>query len=135
MREAGLQDRPRITIIYDGRCPYCVAQANMLRGLDREGGRIGWVDLTASGFDAATFGLKPEDVMTQVHGVMPDGATLRGMEVIRRAYGVVGWGWMVAPTGWPGLKWLCDRGYAWFAKNRRRWSWTTRGCDEGRCDV
>jgi predicted DCC family thiol-disulfide oxidoreductase YuxK len=70
-----------------------------------------------------------------VHGVMPDGTIVRGLEVIRRAYSAVGWGWMMAPTGWPGLKWLCDRVYAWFAKNRRKWSWATTACDEGRCDV
>ncbi len=133
MRGAALRDRPRITILYDGRCPTCVAQANLLRGLDREGNRIGWVDMTARGFEAATFGLDPEEVRTQVHGVLADGTVVRGMEVIRRAYRAVGWGWVVAPTGWPGLKWLCDRGYAWFAKNRRRWSWRTPRCREGRC--
>ena len=125
---------PAITIIYDGLCPYCVAQAGALRRLDRDRGKIACVDFTASGFDAAKYGLKPEDATTQMHGVLPDGTIVRGMETIRRAFSATGWGWVAAPTGWPGLKWIFDRGYAWFARHRRRLWWRTRDCAGGRCE-
>ena len=49
---------------------------------------------------------------------------------------VIGLGWLLAPTGWPGLRWLFDHGYEWFARNRiaigRIFG---RKCDSGVCDV
>jgi len=68
----------------------------------------------------AEYGLTYEQAMEQIHGVLPSGAVVRGMEVFRRAYAAVGWGWLLAPTAWPLLRPLFDRGYQWFARNRLR---------------
>ena len=43
-------------------------------------------------------------------------------------------GWLLAPTGWPGLRWLSDRGYEWFARNRLAiGKWFGRKCESGKC--
>jgi predicted DCC family thiol-disulfide oxidoreductase YuxK len=58
------------------------------------------------------------------------------MEVFREAYRAIGLGWLLAPTGWPGLRWLADCGYEWFARNRitigRIFG---RKCESGTCAV
>ena len=56
--------------------------------------------------------------MGVIHGVFPDGRLIQRVFVFREAYRAVGLGWVLAPTAWPGLHWLADLGYEWFARNR-----------------
>jgi len=71
--------------------------------------------------------------MERIHGVMPDGALITGVEVFRRAYAAVGAGWMLAPTRWPILRTLSDAAYAWFARHRLRLTGRGGECESGRC--
>jgi predicted DCC family thiol-disulfide oxidoreductase YuxK len=73
--------------------------------------------------------------MGEIHGVTIDGRLVKGVEVFRRAYAAVGWGWMLAPTAWPGLRWVSDAVYRWFAKNRLRLTGRRGACEGGRCRV
>jgi predicted DCC family thiol-disulfide oxidoreductase YuxK len=110
----------RIKVLIDGACPLCRREAEFWRRLDRGRGRISLEDISSRGFNPGEFGLSHSQVMDQIHGVLPSGTVVRGMEVIRRAYAAVGWGWLLAPTAWPILRPLFDRAYVWFAKNRLR---------------
>ena len=57
--------------------------------------------------------------------------------VFRRAYGLVGWGWLYAPTQWPVIGAIVDLVYSWWAAKRlqltRRPS-LQHLCDS-RCDI
>ena len=119
------------TILIDGLCPLCAKEAALMRRMDRGRGRLRIVDIAAPGFDAAPYGRTLEDVMGSIHGVTEDGRVISGMEVFRRAYRAVGWGWLLAPTGWPLLRPVFDAGYRWFARNRLRL--TGRSCEADRC--
>ena len=90
------------------------------------------MDIAAPGFDPGVYGLDPERAMARIHGVLPDGRVVEGMEVFRRAYAAVGLGWLLAPSGWPGLRRLFDAAYRWFARNRLRLTGRPEACDE-RC--
>ena len=93
------------------------------------------MDITDKMFDPAAYGTTHSEVMGTIHGVA-DGELVTGMEVFRRAYAAVGWGWLWAPTGWPGLKWLFDASYRWFARNRLRLTGREgEECDGDRCRV
>jgi predicted DCC family thiol-disulfide oxidoreductase YuxK len=127
--------KPQFTILIDGECPLCAKEAAFMRRLDKGRGRLAIVDLAAPGFDAGTYGTTFDAVMGEIHGVTPDGRLIKGVEVFRRAYAAVGWGWLLAPTAWPGLRWISDRAYRWFARNRL---WLTRrpaACATDRCGV
>lgn len=123
------------TILIDGECPLCVRESRFMARLDRGRGLLRIVDITSETFRPEIFGLTTEQVMGQIHGITPEGTCVKGMEVFRRAYAAVGWGWVVAPTAWPVLRWVFDRLYTWFARNRR---WLTgaenRDCGD-RCRV
>jgi predicted DCC family thiol-disulfide oxidoreductase YuxK len=99
-------------------------------------GRLAFENIAAPTFDPASYGTTREELMGVIHGVFPDGRLVRKMAVFREAYRAIGLGWLLAPTGWPGLRWLADRGYEWFARNRmgigRRLG---RSCDNGSCAV
>jgi predicted DCC family thiol-disulfide oxidoreductase YuxK len=61
--------------------------------------------------------------------VLADGSVVEGLEVFRRAYRAVGLGWLLAPTGWIGLRRIADWAYGVFARYRLQ-----RRCAEG-CEI
>lgn len=124
---------PRFTILVDLDCPLCRKEAAMLRWLDRGRGRLEQVNIADPSFDASTYGTTFERVMGEIHGVMPDGKLITGMEVFRRAYAAVGLGWVLAPTRWPILRTISDACYRWFARNRLRLFGRAAACEADRC--
>jgi predicted DCC family thiol-disulfide oxidoreductase YuxK len=122
------------TMLVDGMCPVCMHEVRLLRRLDRGRGRLAFVDIAAPEFDASAFGRTQDEVMGEIHGVGPDGSLITGMEVFRRAYRAVGWGWLWAPTGWRVFRPIFDALYRVFARNRVRW-FRKGGCESGTCKV
>jgi predicted DCC family thiol-disulfide oxidoreductase YuxK len=127
---------PEITVLFDGECPLCAREVAMLRRLDRARGRIGFDDIAAPGFDAGRYGQTLDALMARIHGVLPDGTMIEGLDVFRRAYAAVGLGWVLAWTAWPGLRGIADAGYRWFARNRLRLTGRSDpACHSHRCAV
>ena len=123
-----------ITFLFDGDCPLCMREVRLLERLDRGRGKLALVDIAKPEFDAGVYGLDQETVMARIHGVLPDGTVIEGVEVFRRAYSAVGLGWLLAPTRWPGLRQLADAGYRVFARNRLRWTGRKDACAENACE-
>jgi predicted DCC family thiol-disulfide oxidoreductase YuxK len=93
-------------------------------------------DISDPAFDPARYGLTAEQVRTAMHIILPDGRILRAMDAVRAAYATVGLGWLVAPTGWPGIRWLADGFYRFFAQHRMTFSHRFgRTCDSGNCSI
>lgn len=118
-----------LELFYDGACPLCAREARALRRLDRRG-RLKLTDLAAPGFDSDETGVPMERLLARIHGRLPDGTIVEGVEVFRKAYEAVGLRLLVAPTRLPGVSRLLDRAYAWFARNRLR---LTGRCEDGAC--
>ena len=116
-----------LQLFYDGACRLCSREIRFLEGRDRAR-RISFVDIAADDFDAGDFGLARRDVIEKMHGKLPNGDTIEGLEVFRRAYSAVGLGWLLAPTAWPGLARLSDLAYRIFARNRLRWTGRSEEC-------
>ncbi len=112
----------RIRILYDAECPLCAREGRLIERLDRGRGLVQLEDISHPKFDASRYGLDPADLEARLHGVLPDGQIVEGVEVLARAYEAVGLAWLVAPARWPGFRWLLDRAYLWFARNRLRWT-------------
>jgi len=123
----------QIRVLYDADCPLCSREIRLLERMDRGRGRIDFADISVPGFDAARYGLEHADLMARIHGVLPDGSAVEGVEVFRRAYRAVGWGWLVAPTTWPLLRGIADAAYRVFARNRLRWTGREHSCETGSC--
>jgi len=81
-------------------------------------GQLAFEDIAAPGFDPEVYQATREELMGVIHGVFPDGHLVKKVEVFREAYRAIGLGWLLAPTGWPGLRPLADLIYEWFARNR-----------------
>ncbi len=128
----GMADR-QFKILIDGECPLCKQEGDFLRWLDGGRRRLAIEDITTPDFDPGKYGKTMDELMGQIHGVTHHGTVVSGMTVFRRAYEAVGWGWLLAPTNWPILRWASDACYAWFARNRLRLTGRKGTCDSGRC--
>lgn len=120
-----------VEVFFDGQCPLCMREIAMLRRLDRRG-RIRFTDIAAADFEPSTLGLDMETLMDRIHGRLPDGTFIEGVEVFRRLYAAVGLGPVVALTRLPGVSGALDLAYRKFAANRLRW---TGRCVDGVCAV
>ena len=125
------RDGFEVEVFFDGECPLCMREIRMLRRLDRRE-RIHFVDISAQGFDAASVGMTWAALMDRIHGRLPDGRLIEGVEVFRRLYAAVGFGPLVALTRLPGISALLEVAYHAFAKNRLR---LTGRCVDGACEL
>ena len=106
-------------VFYDGGCPLCVREIGMLRRWDRRQ-KIRFTDIDAADFRGQDFGKSYDELMAQMHGRLPDGTWIRGVEVFRRLYSAVGFGPLVFLSRFPGISQTLDLGYTLFARNRLR---------------
>jgi len=118
-------------VFHDGACPLCTREMRWLRRLDRDG-RILFTDISDPAFDPAPLGLTFEALMARLHGRLPDGRVIEGVEVFRQLYAAVGFRRLAAFTRAPVVSQLMNAGYALFARNRLR---LTGRCADGRCAV
>ncbi len=110
-----------VEVFFDGGCPLCVREIDMLRRWDRPQ-RIRFTDIDAAEFSAEALGKTYEDLMARIQGRLPDGTWIEGVEVFRRLYTAVGFGPVVWVTRWPGISHLMNLGYTLFARNRLRFT-------------
>lgn len=103
--------------------------------LDKGRGNLILIDIADPAFDASKYNTTFEAVMGTIHGVLPDGTLITGMEVFRRAYAAIGCNWLLAWTAWPIFRPLADAGYRFFAKHRLRFTGRKDACVNGRCKV
>ena len=120
----------RVEIFFDGECPLCAREVRLLQRMDRKR-RVRFTDIAAPGFEPPA-GLDMATLMARIHGRLPDGAILEGVEVFRRVYEAVGLGLLSRISRWPGIAALTEAAYTLFAKNRLR---LTGRCDHERCDL
>jgi len=118
-----------IDVFYDGDCPVCTREVRWLRRRDRRK-RIRFVDIAAPGFDAREAGVSLEALMDRIHGRLPDGTIIEGVEVFRRLYASVGFPFLSRVSRLPGISRMLDLAYGWFARNRLR---LTGRCRDGTC--
>jgi len=127
-------DGLQLKLLYDGECPLCVREVRLLERLNKRG-HLALENIADPAFDPARYGRTLEELMGHIHGQLPDGRLVTGVEVFRRAYEAVGLGWLAAPLRWPLLAPLFDRAYAWFARNRLRLTGRGDACENSRCTV
>lgn len=122
-------------ILVDGECPLCAKEAALLRKMDRGRGRLRITDITDPSFDATAYGTTFQEVMGTIHGRSSDGSIHTGVEVFRRSYRAVGWGWLLAWTRLPILRTVSDGVYRFFARHRLRLTGRRNACATDRCRV
>jgi predicted DCC family thiol-disulfide oxidoreductase YuxK len=118
-----------VEVFYDGECPLCMREIDMLMKRDRRG-RIKFTNIAEPSFDPASVGFDMATMMAKIHGRLPTGEWIEGVEVFRQLYTAIGFGPLVALSRIRGVSDLLEVGYRWFAKNRLR---LTGRCVDGAC--
>jgi predicted DCC family thiol-disulfide oxidoreductase YuxK len=113
------EHKAQVEVFYDGECPLCMKEVSMLMRRDRQS-RICFTDIAGADFDPRNVGVTQEALMRRIHGRLPDGSLIEGVEVFRRLYTAVGFGPVVWLTRIPVLSHMLDLAYFVFAKNRLR---------------
>ena len=122
-------------LLYDGECPFCLREVRWLQRWNRHG-HLAFEDVSSRDFDPAQYHTTREELLGVIHGVFPDGRMVCKVEVFRQAYRAVGLGWLLAPTGWPVLRWIFDGLYRVFARFRVPLGRLVgRSCASGTCSV
>lgn len=120
-----------VEVFFDGACPLCRREIDLIRRLD-SGGRVRTTDISAPDFDAGSLGVPSQTLMRTIHGRLPDGSWIRGVEVFRQLYGVVGFRRLVALSRWPFIRGALDLAYRFFSRHRLR---LTGRCDDTLCTL
>jgi len=117
--QAAMGGVPALTILYDGGCPLCLREVRFLQGRDRQPHRLAFVDINAPSYDPGHHGgISYRDAMGRIHAIEGNGTVLRDVAVFRRAYELIGLGWLYAPTGWPLVGSLAEAAYRLWARLR-----------------
>ena len=116
-----------LTLLYDGACPLCRREVTFLGERDRarhgEEPRLAFVDIDQADYDpSAHQGVSYVQAMGRIHGIEASGSVLRDLAVFRRAYELIGLGWLYAPTRWPLIGTLAEAAYGLWARWRLRFT-------------
>ena len=119
-----------IEMFYDGDCPLCMRETRLLQRMDRHQ-RLRFTNIATPDFDASSVQKTQDELMAEMHGRLPDGSWVTGIEVFRRLYSAVGFGPVVWLTRLPIIKQALSVGYFVFARYRLR---LTGRCSEN-CSI
>ena len=119
-QEMTVNVEPELTLLFDGACPFCCREVSFLRAHDRHG-RLNFVDIDSPDYEPEAFaGISYRQAMGRMHALRRNGEVVRDVAVFREAYQLVDWGWLYAPTAWPGVARVVDGVYKIWARLRLR---------------
>jgi len=124
-----------LRVYYDGLCPLCVNEMRHLEKLDG-GRRLDLQDITAADFTVRFPHIDPVKADRILHGELPDGTLILGLDVTVMAWRLAGRGRWVAFLRWPLVRPVADRVYLFFARHRHRisgWFGRPQTCTDDRC--
>jgi predicted DCC family thiol-disulfide oxidoreductase YuxK len=107
----------KIEVFFDGDCPLCKREIGFLKRKDKRN-LIRFSDIQTLDRSRVEIDKSYQQLMAEIHGRLPDGTWITGVEVFRELYSAIGWNWAVAPTRWPIIRQILDWGYGVFAPRR-----------------
>ncbi|KAF9625704.1 hypothetical protein IFM89_026284 [Coptis chinensis] len=109
----------RIKMLYDGECPLCLKEVNMLKERNKEYNTIKFVDISSDDYTPEeNQGLDYETAMGSIHAIQSDGTVVTDIEAFRRLYEEVGLGWVYAITKYEPIGAVANAVYGFWAKYR-----------------
>ncbi|XP_045816649.1 uncharacterized protein At5g50100, chloroplastic [Trifolium pratense] len=109
----------KIKMLYDGDCPLCMREVNMLRERNKSYGTIKFVDIGSDDYSPQeNQGLDYQTAMGRIHAILSDGTVVTDVEAFRRLYEEVGLGWVYAVTKYEPIAKIADSVYGFWAKYR-----------------
>ncbi|XP_021292399.1 uncharacterized protein At5g50100, mitochondrial isoform X2 [Herrania umbratica] len=109
----------KIKMLYDGDCPLCMREVDMLRERNKQYGTIKFVDISSDDYSPEeNKNLDYKTVMGRIHAILSDGTVVTDVEAFRKLYEQVGLGWVYAITKYEPIATIADAIYGVWAKYR-----------------
>ncbi|KAL5723580.1 hypothetical protein ACHQM5_006961 [Ranunculus cassubicifolius] len=124
IKASGKEDEPspedwKIKMLYDGECPLCLKEVNMLKERNKSYGTIKFVDICSDEYSPEeNLGIDYETAMGKIHAIQSDGTVVTDVEAFRRLYEEVGLGWVYAITKYEPIASIANAVYGVWAKYR-----------------
>lgn len=118
-RRAESSSPHELEVFFDGDCPLCTREVSLIRKKDK-GERILFTNIAAPDFNALERGFTQKELMDEIYAELPDETRIRGVEVFRRMYDLIGFGQLVSVTRLFGVRQSLDGLYKVWAKHRLR---------------
>ena len=106
-----------LTIFYDSYCPLCSAEINQLKTYDSNN-QLSFADINAVDFIQRYPYIDKLEANKLLHGELSNGEMIYGLDVTCMAWTTVGKHRWLAILRWPGIRWISDRAYLFFARHR-----------------
>ncbi|PKA50818.1 Uncharacterized protein AXF42_Ash007473 [Apostasia shenzhenica] len=109
----------KIKMLYDGECPLCLREVNMLRERNQSYGTIKFIDISSDDYSPEeNLGLDYKTAMGRIHAIQSDGTVYTNVEAFRRLYEEVGLGWLYTLTKYEPISSIVNAVYKIWAKYR-----------------
>lgn len=115
-----------LTIFYDSQCPLCMAEMIQLKELDKHK-KINFADLHAEDFNNIYPYIDQSKANRVLHGELPSGEIILGLDVTCKAWSLVGKHRWLAILRWPLIRFFADMVYKLFARYRNTISYLLTG--------
>lgn len=128
-----------LTLFFDGACPLCAQEINVLRARASPQ-RLVFVDISEATFDAKSLGFTLGQMQSCLHARFSDGAWVTGLDATLWSWRAAGLGMWVTPLSWRFMRPVLSLGYRFFCRVRPHLGWLPhpdgrRRCTDNRCTV
>ena len=108
----------KLTFLFDGGCPLCLRETNFLKKRDISN-QIAFVDINSKDYSQSSFNnITYSEAMSNLHGIMENGETIKGLDVLAYSYELIGLGWVYYPLKIKFLSPILRLFYRYWAKYR-----------------
>ena len=121
------EQRPPLTVLYDGACPLCRREIGVYRGLRslQPDSPVCFADVSDAALPLPP-GTTREQLLARFHVRGRDGELLSGAQAFLALWAALpGWRWLALAGRLPGAAWVMERGYRLFLRGRptlQRWA-------------
>jgi predicted DCC family thiol-disulfide oxidoreductase YuxK len=128
-----------LTLYFDGDCPLCAREIQMLRRRASEE-RLQLVDISTAPFDAAELGFTHQTMQNLLHARFADGQWVTGLDATLWSWRAAGLEKWAAPLTWRPLRPLLELAYRLFCRLRPHLEWLPhpeggRRCKDNQCST
>ena len=96
----------------------CKREVDFLRSRNQKRYLI-FIDINSSDFSLdLKYGIAYKQAIEKIHSLKSDGSVIKHIKAFQEAYSLIDFGWIYAPTKWPGLDKFIEFIYGIWAKHR-----------------
>ena len=126
------EERPALTVLYDGACPLCRREISVYRGLQplSPDTQVCFADVSEVGAPLPP-GTTRENLLARFHVQSPDGSLLSGAQAFLALWSALpGWRWLALMGRLPGMAWTMEQVYRLFLRFRPQLQGLARRFDQ-----